>query len=278
MDVMGYSLATIFGLAFLGFAVGTFGTLIGAGGGFLLAPALLLLYPHERPETITAISLAVVFFNAASGSVAYAQQKRIDYRSGLYFALASVPGTLLGAYTTGFIPRQTFNLVFGCLLFVLGWLVFFNAKQKLLTPQTSDPKATTHCHLVDRHGEEYRWSYSMRLGVAISLGVGYLSSLLGIGGGIIHVPALARVLHFPVRIATATSHFILALVALMGTVAHIALGAFAHGSRRTVFLSLGVVLGAQLGAHLSHRIQGTWILRALANALCLVGLRLLFLH
>jgi len=278
MEVMGYSLATILGLAFLGFAVGTFGTLIGAGGGFLLAPALLLLYPHERPETITAISLAVVFFNAASGSVAYAQQKRIDYRSGLTFALASVPGAVLGAYTTSFIPRQTFNLVFGCLLFVLGWLVFFNAKEKLLAPQTSDPKATTHCHLVDRHGEEYRWSYSMPLGVAISIGVGYLSSLLGIGGGIIHVPALARLLRFPVRIATATSHFILALVALMGTIAHIALGAFAHGSRRTMFLSLGVVLGAQLGAHLSHRIQGTWILRALANALCLVGLRLLFLH
>lgn len=221
MDVMGYSWAAVGGLAFLGLAVGTFGTLIGAGGGFLLAPALLLLYPHERPETITAISLAVVFFNAASGSIAYAHQRRIAYRSGWIFALASVPGAFLGAYTTNFIARQTFNLVFGCLLLALGGLVFFNANQKQPASPTTDSKATTHCKLRDRDGEEYRWSYSMPLGVSISLGVGYLSSLLGIGGGIIHVPALARLLHFPVRLATATSHFILALVALMGTVAHI---------------------------------------------------------
>ena len=61
----------------LGFVVGAYGTLIGAGGGFLLVPVLLLLYPRETPETITSISLAVVFFNALSGSIAYARMKRI---------------------------------------------------------------------------------------------------------------------------------------------------------------------------------------------------------
>lgn len=50
----------------LGFFAGGYGTLIGAGGGFVLAPALLLLYPGEAPETITSISLASVFFNALS--------------------------------------------------------------------------------------------------------------------------------------------------------------------------------------------------------------------
>ncbi len=58
-------------LAALGLGVGLFGTLIGAGGGFVLTPVLLLLYPTESPETITGISLAVVFFNATSGSLAY---------------------------------------------------------------------------------------------------------------------------------------------------------------------------------------------------------------
>jgi len=67
----------------LGILIGTFGTLIGAGGGFLLAPVLLLAYPDESPEIITSISLAVVFLNALSGSVAYARMRRIDYRSGL---------------------------------------------------------------------------------------------------------------------------------------------------------------------------------------------------
>jgi uncharacterized membrane protein YfcA len=67
----------------LGLLVGAFGTLIGAGGGFILMPVLLLVYPRDKTELITAISLAVVFFNALSGSFAYARMKRVDYKSGI---------------------------------------------------------------------------------------------------------------------------------------------------------------------------------------------------
>ena len=84
----------------LGFFAGGYGTLIGAGGGFVLAPALLLLYPGEAPETITSISLASVFFNALSGTLAYAKSKRIDYKSGFIFSLADMPGAVLGALAT----------------------------------------------------------------------------------------------------------------------------------------------------------------------------------
>jgi uncharacterized membrane protein YfcA len=279
MEILGYSLEAALGLCFLGFAVGTLGTMIGAGGGFLLVPALLLLFPHERPETIAAISLAVVFFNAASGSLAYAYQRRIDYRSGLIFAAASMPGALLGAYTTNYISRRSFDSIFGLLMLLLGSFVIAGTRRSLQTTFVAPPKTRDRTSSVtDRQGEHYTWSYSMAQGVGLSLGVGYLSSLLGIGGGIIHVPALVRLLRFPVRVATATSHFILALVALVGTLTHLAMGTFAQGSRRTAFLSVGVVLGAQLGAILSHKIKGVWILQGLGIALCFVGIRLLITH
>jgi Sulfite exporter TauE/SafE len=61
----------LIGLVALGFAVGTYGTIIGLGGGFILVPALLLLYPDYDPEQFTAISLAVVFANTTSGSISY---------------------------------------------------------------------------------------------------------------------------------------------------------------------------------------------------------------
>jgi uncharacterized membrane protein YfcA len=86
-------------------------------------PLLLLLYPEESPEVITGISLAVVFFNALSGSAAYAKMKRIDYRSGLLFSLATIPGAILGALTTPYIPRRSFNMIFG--LFLIVAAVFF---------------------------------------------------------------------------------------------------------------------------------------------------------
>ena len=64
-------------LVLIGVAVGAFGTIVGSGGGFILTPLLLHLYPYDRPATITAISLTAVFFNAASGSAAYAHQRSV---------------------------------------------------------------------------------------------------------------------------------------------------------------------------------------------------------
>ena len=130
--------------------------------------------------------------------------------------------------------------------------------------------------LVDVHGVTYEYQFNKVLGLVISVAVGYISSFLGIGGGIIHVPALCYLLNFPIHVATATSHFILAIMALTGTVVHILSGTFSQGVHRTLSLAIGVVIGAQIGARLSEKIKGGWIIRGLAIALGLVGLRILF--
>ena len=264
------------GLIGLGIAVGAYGTLIGAGGGFVLMPVLLLLYPNQSADLLTSISLAVVFFNALSGSEAYAVMKRIDYRSGLLFAGATIPGAVLGALNTSYIPRRLFDFIFGILLITAA--IFLTSRPRRGVTSCNASRFSRYCvarHLVDSHGSEYQYSFNYFLGMAISLVVGYVSSLLGIGGGIIHVPALSYFLGFPVHIATATSHFVLAIMALTGTLVHIATGTFVHGVHRTIGLAIGVLLGAQIGARLSEKIRGRWIIRGLAIALGVVGLRIL---
>ncbi len=257
----------------LGFMVGTFGTLIGAGGGFILVPILLLLYPDKSPETITSISLAVVFFNALSGSLAYARMKRIDYKSGILFAAATIPGSILGAYTTAVIPRNIFNGVFGILLIAASVFLVLKPKNEKSIEGTP-PKNYTTRSITDMDGIVHTFFYNPILGVSISVLVGYISSLLGIGGGIIHVPVLVHVLNFPVHLATATSHFVLAFMSLSGTIVHITSGVLSKGVLQTVALSIGVLFGAQLGARLSNRFHGVWIIRSLAFALGLVGIRI----
>jgi len=261
----------------LGLMLGAVGTLIGAGGGFVLVPVLLLLYPHASPELITSVSLAVVFLNALSGSWAYGRMKRIDRRSGLFFAAATIPGAIAGALTTSLIPRRLFNAVFGLMLIAVA--IYLLLQRTRATPHLpGHGKGQTTRRLVEANGTVHVFSFNLRLGMLLSVLVGYLSSLLGIGGGIVHVPALVRLLNFPVHIATATSHFILAIMALTGTLIHIANGSFAHGGvRETLYLGLGVVPGAQVGAALSGRVRGAWIIRSLAIALAFVGLRILML-
>ena len=260
----------------VGFIVGTYGTLVGAGGGFVLVPMLLLLYPQESPEVITSISLAVVFFNALSGSVAYTRMKRVDFRSGILFAVATIPGAILGAMTTLIIPRPLFDVLLGVLMIVGSLFLIFHRHNKAGGKQSEMPGCLVR-NLVETNGTEHTFSYSPSAGIGLSLVVGYISSLFGIGGGIIHVPALVHLLNFPVRIATATSQFILAIMALTGTGVHVFAGDFHHGIRRTIALAIGVLIGAQLGARLSNRIGGVWIIRGLAIALGFVGIRILIL-
>jgi len=267
-------MADFFGLVGLGLAVGAFGTLIGAGGGFVLVPVLLILYPQDSPALVTGISLAVVFFNAASGSVAYARMGRVDFRSGLMFAAATIPGAVLGALATSWIPRRTFDIAFGSLLTLGAGYLFLRPKVPA-APMAKRHAGRLERSLVERDGTTHTWSYNPYLGVGISVFVGFASSLLGIGGGIIHVPVLAQLLDFPVHLATATSHFTLAIMALVGTLVHLAQGELAPGFGRIAPLAVGVVLGAQIGAALSQRVKGVWLMRGLAVALGLVGVRIL---
>ena len=258
----------------IGFFVGTFGTLIGAGGGFILVPVLLLLYPSLKPEVITSISLAVVFLNAASGSIAYAKMKRIDYKSAIIFAIATLPGSIIGALVTGYLPRHVFDIILGILLIIVS--IFLLIKPA----NTSNGSNNSQAHLVERnitdvYSIKYTYSFNQLIGIVMSFFVGFISSLLGIGGGIIHVPALAGLLNFPVHIATATSHFILAVMALAGTIVHISQGTFGQQWPKAVFIGMGVIGGAQLGARLSEKVKPKGIIRALALALLLVGIRLL---
>lgn len=269
------TLATAGLYVLLGFGVGTIGTLIGAGGGFILLPVLLLLFPDRNPELLTSLSLAVVFLNAATGSMAYQRMKRIDYRSGLVFALATLPGAIIGAYTTKDIPRHAFNIILGVLLLGISSFLLFKPQYQtraLITRQYRVLRTVT-----DRDGNTYRYSFNMATGIAVSVVVGFLSSILGIGGGIIHVPVLTTLLHFPVPIATATSHFILAIMAFAGTAAHLAQGNLQGNWPLVLTIGAGIVAGAQLGAWLSHRTKPEWIVRTLAAALLLVGARLVFI-
>jgi uncharacterized membrane protein YfcA len=271
-----FSAGQYLGLLFLGFGVGCYGTLIGAGGGFVLMPLLLLLYPDQGADLLTSISLAVVFFNALSGSEAYAVMKRIDYRSGLIFSIATVPGAILGALHTSGISRHIFNLIFALILLMgATFLVLKSGKEFTAKVHSGRIRFEMSRLLVDSRGIQYEYRFNWALGMAISAVVGYISSFLGIGGGIIHVPALCCLLGFPIHIATATSHFMLAIMALTGTLVHIFKGTFAQGAHLTIVLGVGVVLGAQIGARLSEKVQGGWIIRGLAIALALVGVRIL---
>lgn len=259
----------------LGAAVGAFGTLVGAGGGFVLVPILLLIYPDASAEDVTATSLFVVCANAASGTLAYARQRRIDYRSGAWFAIATLPGAVAGAIVVAYIPRRAFDGIFATVLVALGlWLTLRAGATAIRSPVSG--RGVVRRMLRDARGNTFVYSFQLWKGVVLSMLIGFVSSLLGIGGGVIHVPVMATILHFPIHVATATSQFVLMFMAAEGSGVHFLTGALGwnewlgHG----LLLSAGAVPGAQAGAWFAQRVHQRIIVRALSAALVLVGARL----
>ncbi len=263
--------------ALFGLVVGGYGTLIGAGGGFIIVPVLLLVLHWPHTDAV-GTSLLVVTANALSGTASYWRQRRIDVRTGLQFAMATVPGAFIGSYIVNLLTGRVFNLIFGILLVAVSLYLMWRPEKRREHVRIERPAGPagwgwTVRHMVDSRGEVHDFGFSKSWGIILSFFVGFMSSILGIGGGIIHVPALVTLFDFPAHIATATSHFILPFSTGTGTISQLFQGhvRLAPG----LAMALGAIVGAQFGGALSHRVKGRWIVRGLAAALTLVGIRLI---
>lgn len=247
-------------LALGGFFVGGFGTMIGIGGGLFIAPALSLWREGETAERIAALSLLVVFCNATSGAIAYARKGLVHFKSGLYFSATAIPGSILGTIVAGMMARSAFNIALGSFLILMSGVLMWRTLRK--PPQDHHPEWT---------GPTLS---QMHIGAAVSAAVGFLASILGIGGGIIHVPLLAFALHYPVHRATATSHFVLAITAFAASTVNVAQGKLDGNWDLAIPLAIGVVLGAQVGARLAKHIKPKWIIVILSVLIAVVGVKL----
>ncbi|MDP7534338.1 MAG: sulfite exporter TauE/SafE family protein [SAR202 cluster bacterium] len=264
-------------LILMGFGTGAYGILIGAGGGFMLGP-LLLVFMDLEPEVMAGTVLASVAISSISGAIAYRRMRVIDYRSGLLFAAAAIPGSVLGALGVGSVPPNTFRILFGVLLLVLALLL-------AVRPGLPDSAATeTPKHIVTKSvrtrrirtsdGVDYRYEFNELLATSLNIFLGFISSFFGTGGGFLRTPVLISAFGFPVRIAVATSVFALAFYTTVGAATHATLG---HVEWYPTFLfsGIGLVVGGQVGAQLSRWVKGPWIMRLLLIVVLILGIRLI---
>ena len=239
-------------LALVGLLAGGFGVMVGAGGGFIIAPLLLLMF-HLSPATAAGTSLAIVWLNSLSGTVAYARQQWVDYRAGLRLALPAAPGALAGAAAAQYVSPTSFRSALGVLLLLFA--VYLIARPEPAPRGTAD--AAGH-----------------RFGLpALGVGLGFISSFFGMGAGWLVVPLLVHLYRFPAHVAVATSIFSLFVYSMVGVTVHIG----QHHVLWPVVLAagMGVIVAGQVGTRLSASLKGVTRIRLLAAAMAAVGIGLL---
>lgn len=248
-------------LFLIGIGVGTFGTLIGIGGGLIMIPlftfALTPSIFHSAPEII-GTSLFGVFLNALSGTYAYVKQHRVYFKAAIPFAIATLPGAILGSIVSDYFTGPTFSLSYGIFILIISAIMYWNAFNK---------------KIIDTQFNESLFLARKNIGILLSMFVGFISSIFGIGGGIIHVPVMIYALAFPPHMATATSHFVLAVSSFMGVTSHIFFNHIVWIPALSV--GIGAIIGAQFGARLSKRTKPRSIVLLLCISLFLLGIRMI---
>lgn len=263
-------------LLLLGLLVGSIGTWVGVGGGFLLVPILSIAYPHWPHPTVVAVSFAVVFANGLSGTIGYLRQRptRVALRPGTLFALATIPGAIAGSELVQHLPRSTFQIILACVLLTGSAVLLVVGGKAGLRRREAARRLRLNIQ-GDAHDPTPPLSpRGWVIGISISLAVGFVASIVGIGGGIFHVPAMVFLLDFPVHAATATSQFILAITSGAGTANNIHDGLLNGAWSAVVALAGGAIVGAQIGVRLSQRSNPAIIVRALAIVIAAAAIML----
>jgi uncharacterized membrane protein YfcA len=248
----------LFGAAFV---ASVFGSMVGLGGGFIFVP-LLRLFFGLPPAEAAGTSLVLVTANSAAGAFTYLLQKRVHVKLGLLFAIGGLPGSILGALLVQHISEQAFDWIFCVFLLLVAVDMIFNAKRRV--------------HARDEEVLGTRKPMSFRAAVAIGFSVGVVSSLFGIGGGVVVVPSLLYLSNLPAHAISATSHFILILTSPTGLVVH----AYEHDilPRDILPLVAGGLCGGPVGARLSLRLHSQQLLVLVGVALIFVAASLVLRH
>ncbi len=220
-------------------------------------PVLRLLL-NVAPTTVAGTSLVFVFANVAASGLGYLRQKRVDLVIAVPMAIGAVPGSIIGVLAVKHVNPTGFDVAYGSILIVLAVLVM---RRRAAAARPEGERTFAHRYVV-----------------AIPAGfvLGLLSSLFGIGGGIVVIPLMLLAARMPAHIVTATSAFVIALTSPVGVVAHAIAGDIDWFAAAP--LIAGGLVGGALAPIVSKRVSSPRLVTLLAIALIGAALGLVLRH
>ncbi len=260
-------LLTLFLGAFAGFLAG----LLGIGGGVILVPLFLWLFPLAGfPDpvivhTAFGTSLAIIIPTSFSSTLGHRKRGNVDWHMVSYLALGGMIGALLGSSAAAVIPGGYLKALFGALQILIALkLLFFHPH---LPPERPDqpPKGQL---------------------LVVGLVGGFFSAFFGIGGGVVAVPLMLIVLQLPIHLAVGNSSALIVCSSFAATIGYVLHGLQAPQQAEFSFGYVNVLvativaplslLSARLGVKLASRTSQDQLVKAFAVLLALVGGKILF--
>ncbi|MFA3782686.1 sulfite exporter TauE/SafE family protein [Melioribacteraceae bacterium 4301-Me] len=237
---------------------GFLGSLTGLGGGIIIVPMLTLLFGVDIHYAVGASLIAVIATSSGAAST-YVKEGYTNIRIGMFLEIATTIGAIIGAYFAGFAPANIIAVVFGIVLIYSAIQSFISRKEDSLI--ISENKIASKLKLNGYYPQKNEWKkYSMQrvpLGFSICVLAGFLSGLLGIGGGAVKVIAMDRIMKIPFKVSTTTSNFMIGVTAAASAGIYLKNGFINPPLIMPVLL--GVLTGAFIGASILGRTSSKWL-------------------
>ncbi len=227
-------------LALAGLFTGALGAMLGVGGGFILVPMLTVLYGVPIHSAVAAGQIGVIATSTVA-SVHYLHEDLVHLHLAFGLLLAATVGAALGAVVGSSLDARVLSGIFGVVLVWVAW--------RMVRGQhiPDDPNATVAtCRPV-------HW-WVGQIGAFVG---GTLGGLLGIGGGVVNVPLLCMGMSVPLRLASATSIFLVGITGASAAAVY-----YSRGYTDLVVCGatvLGALAGSAFGARLATRIASRYL-------------------
>ncbi len=234
-----------------GAATGLVGSLLGLGGGVFLVPLLTLGFGLPIRSAVAA-SLVCVIATATASATTALRRGLVNVRLGLFLELATSVGGVLGGLLAASLSARLLHGLFAATLALMGAIVVLRSGRRNILEANQDPGRLGGRLLEGDNTFVYR-PRRLGLGMLASLVAGGVSGLLGLGGGIIKVPVLNAFCGVPIRVAAATSTFMIGVTASASAFLYLARGDVLLPA--TAAVALGALPGSLAGSRLSHRAE-----------------------
>ena len=212
-----------------GLAIGAISGFFGVGGGFLLTPILLLL--GYSPSTAITISLLYSMSTSISGALTYIQSKKFILKTTLFLSISGMIGTQLAKPLVLYLTKEGLDDTAISLLYIL-LLGYFSISMLFEANKNAENRSTT--------------TFSPLGPILIGLLGGFVSSILGVGGGFVMVPLLISVLGIPAQLAVGTSLTSIFFIVSTGFFSYIQ--TVSIPITLATILVIGALVGARFGA------------------------------
>ncbi|WP_114428527.1 sulfite exporter TauE/SafE family protein [Phyllobacterium bourgognense] len=274
----------VFVLFFMGAAVGFLSGMFGVGGGFLITP--LLIFYNIPPAVAVATGANQVIASSFSGALTHFKRGTLDVKLGSLLVVGGIAGAAVGIYVFVLLRELgqldlIVSLLYVVFLSTVGGLMLYESLQAMRRTRAGQ---LSNLKKPGQHNWVHRLPFKMRFRASkiyvsiipvLVLGgaIGFLSSIMGVGGGFIMVPAMIYLLKVPTNVVIGTSLYQIVFVTAFTTV----MQATTNQSVDIVLAMLlmtGGVIGAQYGARIGQKLRGEQLRALLAMLVLAVGLRL----